>query len=71
MPAPYLAHPEGYAALRIVLVTVPRVSRFCDRFPDGFDLHPLQPDSLIAAGFEPQPSSLLLSSLELSDTRSP
>ena len=25
-PAPHLAHPEGYAALRIVLVTVPRVS---------------------------------------------
>jgi len=26
-PAPHLAHPEGYAALHIVLVTVPRVSR--------------------------------------------
>jgi len=26
-PAPHLAHAEGYAALRIVLVTVPRVSR--------------------------------------------
>ena len=26
-PAPHLAHPEGCAALRIVLVTVPRVSR--------------------------------------------
>ena len=26
-PAQHLAHPEGYAALRIVLVTVPRVSR--------------------------------------------
>ena len=25
-PAPHLAHPEGCAALRIVLVTVPRVS---------------------------------------------
>ena len=34
-----LAHPEGCAALRIVLVTVPRVSRSCERFPDGFDLH--------------------------------
>ena len=26
-PAPHLAHPEGRAALRIVLVTVPRVNR--------------------------------------------
>ena len=34
-------HPERYAALRIVLVTVPRVSRSCEHFPDGFDLHPL------------------------------
>ena len=38
-PAPHLAHPEGCAALRIVLVTVPRVSRSCELFPDGFDLH--------------------------------
>jgi len=28
-PAPRLAHPEGCDALRIVLVTVPRVSRSC------------------------------------------
>ena len=28
-PAPHLAHPEGCAALRIVLVTVPGVSRPC------------------------------------------
>ena len=41
-PAPHLAHPEGCAALRIVLVTVPRVSRACEHFPDGFDLHLLQ-----------------------------
>jgi len=34
-PAPHLAHPEG-CALRIV--TVPRVSRSCEHFPDGFDL---------------------------------
>ena len=27
------------AALRIVLVTVPRVSRSCEYLPDGFDLH--------------------------------
>jgi len=41
-PAPHLAHPEGIAALRIVLVTAPRVSRSCEHFPDGFDLHLLQ-----------------------------
>ena len=28
-PAPHLAHPEGCAALRIVLVTVPHDSRSC------------------------------------------
>ena len=37
-PAPH-AHPEGYAALRIVPVTVPRASRACEHFPDRFDLH--------------------------------
>ena len=42
-PAPHLAHPEGCASLRIVLVTVPRVSRSCENFPDGFDLHLLPP----------------------------
>ena len=31
-PAPHLAHPEGRAALRIMLVTVPCVSRSCERF---------------------------------------
>jgi hypothetical protein len=43
-PAPSLhpAHPEGCAALRIVLLTVPRVSRSCEHFPDGFGLHLLQ-----------------------------
>jgi len=41
-PAPLLAHPEGCAALRILLVTVPRVSRSCEHFTDGFDLHLLQ-----------------------------
>ena len=41
-PAPHLAYPEGCAALRIVLVAVPRVSRFCEHFPDGFDLHLLR-----------------------------
>ena len=41
-PAPHLAHLEGCAALRIVLVTVSRISRSCMHFPDGFDLHLLQ-----------------------------
>ena len=41
-PAPHLAYPAGCAALRIVLVTVPRVSRSCEHFPDGFDLHLLR-----------------------------
>ena len=35
----HLAHPEGSAALRILRVTVPRVSRSCEHFPGGFDLH--------------------------------
>ena len=30
-PAPHLAHPEGCAAVRIVLVTVPRVRRSCEQ----------------------------------------
>ena len=38
-PAPHLAHPEGCAALRILLLTVPRVSRYCELFPDEFNLH--------------------------------
>ena len=44
-PAPHLAHPEGRAhpercaAMRMVLVTGPRVSRSWEHFPDGFDLH--------------------------------
>ena len=36
--APYPAHLGGYAALRIVIVTVPRGSRSCEIFLDGFDL---------------------------------
>ena len=39
--APHLAHLEGCAALRIVLVTMPHVSRSCEHSPDGFKLHPL------------------------------
>ena len=38
-PSPHLALPEGCAALRIALVTVPRVSRSCEIFTGGFDLH--------------------------------
>ena len=41
-PAPHRAHPERCAAPRIVLVTVPRVSRSCEHFPDSFDLHLLE-----------------------------
>jgi hypothetical protein len=40
--APQFAHPEGCAALRIVLGAVPRVSRSREHFADGFDLHFLQ-----------------------------
>ena len=42
-PAPHLAHPEGCAALCMVLVTEPRVRCSCGHFPDGLDLHLLQP----------------------------
>ena len=42
-PAPHLAHPEGCAAQRIVLVSVPRINRSCAHIPDGFDLlHPFK-----------------------------
>ena len=37
--APHLARPEARGALHTVLITVPRVSRSCGRFADGFDLH--------------------------------
>ena len=40
--APHFAHLEECAALRIVLATVPYVSRSCEHFPDEFDLHLLQ-----------------------------
>jgi hypothetical protein len=36
-PAPLPARPEGCAALRAVLDPVPRVSRSCAHFPDGFE----------------------------------
>ena len=40
-----LAHRDGRAALRIVLVTAPCVSRSCENFPDGFNLRlPQVPD---------------------------
>ena len=52
-PAPHLAHPEGCAALRIVLCTVPCVCRSCEHFPDGFDLH------LLPSAFDLKPASTL------------
>jgi len=39
-----------HLALRIALVTVPRVSRSCERFPDGFDLHLLQDRGRVRGG---------------------
>ena len=50
-PAPHLTHPEGCAALRIVLVTEPRDSRSCEHFPDGFDLHLLRGAVIQGEGF--------------------
>ena len=41
-PSPHLARQYRRAALRIVLVTVPRVGRSCEQFPHGFDVHLLQ-----------------------------
>ena len=49
-PAPHLAHLEGCGALRIVLVTAPRVSRSCEHFPEGFDLHLLPPTLISPTG---------------------
>ena len=53
-PAPHLAHPGGCAALRIVLVTVPRVSRSCEHFPVGCDLHLLRSPRYLAPRPSPQ-----------------
>ena len=55
-PAPHLAHPEGCAALRIVLVTVQRVSRSCEHFPDGFGLHLVQSTGRCVSAPPPHPS---------------
>ena len=60
-PTPHLAHPEGCAALRSVLVTVARASRSCENFSHGFDLHFLQAsvDSLCRQdGLSPAPLDL-------------
>jgi hypothetical protein len=54
-PAPHLAHPDGCAALRVVLLTVPRVSRACEHFPNGFDLHLLRSKET-TAGLVPAPN---------------
>ena len=70
-PAPHLAQPEGCAALRIVLVTVPRASRSCEHFPDGFDLHLLQADGdkdvLIGSSQREKPAHALPWGLPLQD----
>ena len=51
-PAP--AHPGGCAAFRMVLVTVPRVSRSGEHFPDGFDLHlPHEREKCVYYGSDP------------------
>jgi len=42
-PAPRRVHSKGCSALRIALVTVPRVGRSCEHFPDEFGLHMLRP----------------------------
>ena len=47
--------PEGCAALRIVLVTVPRVSCSCEHCPDGFDLHLLLSCPLYTPDLSPTP----------------
>ena len=41
---------EGCAALRVVLVTVPRASRSYENFPDGFDLHLLHTKWAVLCG---------------------
>ena len=41
-PAPHLAHLEGCASLRIMLVTVPCLCCSCEHFPDRFDLNLIQ-----------------------------
>ena len=54
-PTPHLAHPEGCAALCIVIVTVPRVSRSCELCPDGGSgTSPLS----ASPGYEPPPTTL-------------
>ena len=39
-PAPHLARPSGCVAIRIALVTVPRVSRSSEHFPDVLGVEP-------------------------------
>ena len=50
LKAPHLVHPEGCAALRFLLVAVPRVSRSCEYLPDRLDLHLLQITQLFVRG---------------------
>jgi len=52
-PAPHLAHSEGCDAPRVVQVTVPRVSRSCEQFSDGFKNHLLLlPSRVSIEGFK-------------------
>ena len=46
-PALHLAYPEVCAVLRIVLVALPHLSRSCEHFPNGFDLHLILPAPLV------------------------
>ena len=46
-PALHRARPDGRAAPRFALVTVPRVGRSCELFPNGSDLNlPTRPETL-------------------------
>ena len=51
-PTPRCAHPERCAALRIVLVNVPRVSHSCQHFLDGFEPHLLYLEQILRGYLE-------------------
>ena len=55
-PAPHLAHPERCATLRIVLVTLPRVSRSCEH--SGVQRHPLAGEGGAHCHDDRQPANL-------------
>ena len=64
-------HPEGCAALRIVLVTVPRVSLSCEHFQDGFDLHLLRPGLTRSVSFRNISTSRLQLTRPMTDAACP